>query len=180
MESPLQTWVFGYGSLIWNPGFSYRRAVRASLKDWQLRFWQASTDHRGTPEFPGRVVTLVPQPGGRVWGRAYALEGDREEILAYLDHREKGGYQRVFFEVEAETGERLRALTYLGPQDNPSFVGPECETLTADVIRRAVGPSGANIDYLRLLDRSLSELDVVEPHVRNLLRLVQHTHPQAL
>lgn len=169
----MTTWVFGYGSLIWNPGFSYRESVRATLLGWQLRFWQASTDHRGTPEYPGRVATLVPHPEGRVWGRAYALEGDPQEILAYLDHREKGGYRRVHFTVESECGRRLQALTYLGAEDNPSFVGPECELHTAEVIRRAVGPSGANIEYLKKLHKCLLEFDVVEPHVRTLLNLVE-------
>ncbi len=172
MGSPLRTWVFGYGSLIWNPGFAYQESVRASLMGWRLKFWQASSDHRGTPEFPGRVVTLVPHVEGVVWGRAYAIDGDQDTILAYLDHREKGGYRRVHFEIESETGERLRALTYLGTHDNPSYVGPECETLTANVIRRAVGPSGPNIEYLRLLHQSHSELKVVDPHVEKLLRLV--------
>lgn len=151
--------------------------MRAVLKGWEVRFWQSSTDHRGTPEFPGRVVTLVPNPEGKVWGRAYALEGDPEKILAYLDDREKGGYQRTYFEVETESGERLRVLTYLGNEDNPSYIGPECETVTAEIIRRAVGPSGANIDYLRQLHQSLNELQAEVPHIKNLLHLVDPFSP---
>lgn len=171
-------WVFGYGSLIWNPGFTYSRSLWARLSDWRVRFWQASEDHRGTPHFPGRVATLVPDRGGLAWGRAYCLQGDREEILAYLDHREKGGYGRVFFQVDTRCGQRLTALSYLGDADNPSYVGPECEKITAGIIGRAVGPSGANIDYLRKLHDSLSGFGVVDPHVERLLALVEQRHPQ--
>lgn len=165
-------WVFGYGSLIWNPGFQHRRVVQARLDHWTLRFWQASTDHRGTPEFPGRVATIIPRPGSFVWGHAYQLEGERDEILAYLDHREKGGYQRHFLQVETSEGESLEVLSYVGCQKLASFIGPEDEDTTADIIARAVGPSGANPDYLIKLHSSLREFPYLEPHVERLLHLV--------
>jgi len=69
-------WVFGYGSLIWRPAMAYvaRRASR--IDGWARRFWQASTDHRGTVEAPGRVLTLV-ESDGAVWGMAYANRARR-------------------------------------------------------------------------------------------------------
>ena len=172
------SWIFGYGSLIWNPGFQYLESRNARLDDWQLRFWQASEDHRGTPEFPGRVATIVPKIGGQVWGRAYRLPGDREEILAYLDHREKGGYERLTFDVLSDQGSTLSTLCYVGLFEGGSFVGPEKELATATIIRRAVGPSGNNVDYLRKLHNCLSEMDRMEPHVDRLLRLVE-SFPQS-
>jgi glutathione-specific gamma-glutamylcyclotransferase len=166
------SWIFGYGSLIWNPGFEYLESRIARLDDWQLRFWQASEDHRGTPEYPGRVATIVPKRGEQVWGRAYRLLGDRDQIMAYLDHREKGGYQRLALDVLADDDSTLSALCYVGLFEGGSFVGPEKEDTTAVIIKRAVGPSGENIDYLRKLHNSLSEMNRMEPHVDRLLRLV--------
>lgn len=166
------SWIFGYGSLIWNPGFEYLESRVCVLQGWRLRFWQASEDHRGTPAFPGRVATIVPDDEGQVWGRAYLLPGRRQEIMAYLDHREKGGYERKTFEVVAEDESILASICYVGGREGGSYVGPEAEDATASVIRRAVGPSGKNVDYLRNLHSSLSEMDRMEPHVDRLLRLV--------
>jgi cation transport regulator ChaC len=53
-------WVFGYGSLVYRPGFEYARRVEGFIRGYRRVFHQGSTDHRGTPEFPGRTVTLAP------------------------------------------------------------------------------------------------------------------------
>lgn len=165
-------WLFGYGSLIWNPGFAYAERRKAILRGWSLRFWQGSEDHRGTPESPGRVATLVPAAEGRVVGAAYRIEGEVEAILAYLDHREKGGYDRLQLTLETDLG-ALRALAYVGPPHCREYVGPEEETLTARIIRRSSGPSGKNIDYLLELHRALRALGERDPHVETLVSLLE-------
>lgn len=92
--------------------------------------------------------------------------------MAYLDHREKGGYDRLFLKVESE-GEEVEALTYIGPPTRREYVGPEEESVTAAIIRQAVGPSGRNIDYLLNLHAALLELGESDAHVEALVRFLR-------
>src|SRR5881227_616775 len=97
-------WVFGYGSLVWRPAMTYvaRRAGR--IAGWARRFWQASTDHRGTVEAPGRVLTLVERDGA-VWGMAYAIaRAAWPEIEAALELREQQGYARLTIDLGLAAG----------------------------------------------------------------------------
>ena len=130
-------------------------------------------DHRGTPDYPGRVATIVPDPEDVVWGVAYALEGDRKKILAYLDHREKGGYERLELLVERNCGNSLPVLCYVGQSDLPTYIGPEVEEQTAEVISKAQGPSGVNREYLKMLQSSLAEFEISNSHVDRLVGLLQ-------
>ena len=82
-------WLFAYGSLIWRPAFPYVERQTGWVEGFARRFWQASTDHRGVPEAPGRVVTLVPEPGARCWGVAFRVAADTSEaVLETLDRRD--------------------------------------------------------------------------------------------
>ncbi|KAL3482489.1 ChaC-like protein-domain-containing protein [Aspergillus californicus] len=101
-------WVFGYGSLIWKPPPHYDQRVPGYIDGYVRRFWQASTDHRGTPEQPGRVVTVIEREfwetlddplaqddnsTTRVWGAAYHIPASyATEVHDYLDEREIDGY----------------------------------------------------------------------------------------
>ncbi|KAF1996702.1 ChaC-like protein, partial [Amniculicola lignicola CBS 123094] len=101
-------WLFGYGSLIWKPPPHYDQRVPGYIEGYVRRFWQASEDHRGTPEAPGRVVTLIDrahwdtltdhhEPPERVWGAAYHIPSAKvEEVRSYLDIREINGYSIQF------------------------------------------------------------------------------------
>ncbi|PSN69704.1 ChaC-domain-containing protein, partial [Corynespora cassiicola Philippines] len=102
-------WLFGYGSLIWKPPPHYDQRVPGYIEGYVRRFWQPqSEDHRGTPEAPGRVATLIDrahwdtlsdhhEPTERVWGAAYHIPTAKvAEVRSYLDLREINGYSIQF------------------------------------------------------------------------------------
>ena len=156
-------WVFGYGSLVWRPAFPHRSRRAAWVRGFRRRFWQGSTDHRGVPGAPGRVVTLVRDARAeRCWGMAYHLEAsDMDDVLVQLDHREKGGYERI--EAELHFGDEGKpsscaGLLYLATPSNPNYLGPaSLEAIAAQVLRSS-GPSGANLEYVLRLAESLKEI----------------------
>lgn len=168
VEAPL--WVFGYGSLMWRPGFRHRERRPARAEGWARRFWQGSTDHRGVPGAPGRVVTLLPQTGAHCWGMAFRVDPElRPRVLAELDHRERGGFERIVLEVYlADHGPRVAALSYVAFEDNPNYLGPAPLDALAAQVRRSRGPSGSNVEYVLELARALRGLAVADSHVFDL------------
>ena len=159
------TWIFGYGSLVFRPGFESLESAPGVIRGWLRRFWQRSPDHRGTPEAPGRVVTLVPEKGAVCWGRAFRVDPAlATSTLAALDYRERAGYQRI--EVEVEIADRaVAAIAYRATESNRNFVGPSPLVEIAEVARVAVGPSGPNREYVLALADALREMGVDDPHV---------------
>ena len=156
-------WVFGYGSLIYKVDFPYLKRELASIEGWERRFWQGSHDHRGTPDAPGRVLTLAPSTGQSCLGMAYLVD---HEVFEHLDHREKNGYERREIEIRLrDSGARVDGLTYFANPDNPAWLGPAGLSEIAGHINRSHGPSGSNRDYLLDLARALRKLGADDPHV---------------
>ncbi|EGN75502.1 uncharacterized protein involved in cation transport [Idiomarina sp. A28L] len=156
-------WLFGYGSLIYKADFPYLQRRPARIHGWQRRFWQGSHDHRGTPENPGRVATLIETPEHSCAGMAYKVTPD---VFAHLDHREKNGYLRFFTEFEWLDGNgSVEGLVYVAGPDNEAFLGEANETEIAAHIARSEGPSGQNSEYLLKLAAALRELDEHDEHV---------------
>lgn len=164
--------IFAYGSLLFRPGFPYLGRERATLAGYARRFSQASPDHRGTPERPGRVVTLVPQPRASVAGAVYYVSAPAAQLLTELDYRERAGYERVSVSV-VTTAEKLEAWTWIAPPGNDYDVGPLALHELALQVRDSVGPSGRNDDYVFQLERALAELDAADPHVTELAALLR-------
>ena len=162
------TWVFGYGSLIWKQDFPFIEARPAAINGWSRRFWQGSHDHRGVPQDPGRVVTLIESPGESCVGRAFLIEPD---VFEHLDHREKNGYARIGVQIEfgAQT---VDGVVYVAPAENPAFLGPAPLGEMARQINRCVGPSGSNRDYVLHLAHALRELGADDSHVFELEQFV--------
>ena len=153
------------------------------ISGWARRFWQGSTDHRGEPSRPGRVVTLLPvddpalaeddaraHPASGCWGMAYEVaEEDRAEVLATLDHRERGGYERIEVEISLGLeGARRSArvgLVYIATPENENYLGPASIEQIAGQIAEARGPSGANPEYVFELARALRGMGTRDEHV---------------
>lgn len=164
-------WIFGYGSLLFRPDFPFDHREAVELRGWERRFWQGSTDHRGVPEAPGRVVTLVANPSAVCRGVAFRVtRGEEERVLAYLDHRERGGYTRTELGLRALSGSALEgsAIAYIAHEGNPSWLGEAPLDAIARQVRHAVGPSGRNLDYVLSLERVLGASGIVDEHVTEL------------
>ena len=167
-------WIFGYGSLIWNPGFEVLERRPGWVHGWMRRFYQGSPDHRGTPEDMGRVVTLLPDAHARVWGVAYRpAPDDLAHIMARLDNREQGGYAHARVRVHAQEGPDLDAMTYIATPENPFFLGPKPMDVMAQRIAYAQGPSGLNRAYLFALEDALVQAQAQDDHVTELARAVR-------
>jgi cation transport protein ChaC len=143
-----KSWVFGYGSLMWNPGFSYSRREKAILHGAQRRFCIYSHHYRGTPERPGLVLGL--HKGGSCIGFAFEVGPENwDATLAYLRKREQVTmvYQEVCSPVTLANGEQIQALTYVADQNHEQYAGilPIAEQVR--LITNAKGNAGPNIDY---------------------------------
>lgn len=191
MCEDLCVYIFGYGSLIWRPGFPYLRKFDGYIKGWKRGFWQGSTDHRGTPEYPGRVVTLVKDPNSVTWGTVFCIpDEEAAAILRNLDYREKNGYIREEIDVfisGRDTPVITKSILYVAAENNTSFLGESPLDDIAEQIYKSVGPSGPNVDYLLNLAESMRKMNASDSHIAELenkvLNLVQssplshHTHP---
>lgn len=157
-----RVWLFGYGSLIFKADFPFITRRPASIANWTRRFWQGSHDHRGTETAPGRVATLVPEPGAVCHGMAYLIT---PEVFVHLDHREKNGYLRLATDITFDDGNVEEALVYIATEENAAFLGAASELDIAMHIAGASGPSGPNRDYLNDLAHALRELGKDDAHV---------------
>lgn len=161
-DSHAEVWMFGYGSLIYKADFAFLDRRPASITGWTRRFWQGSHDHRGTQDAPGRVATLVPEPGAVCHGMAYLIT---PEEFAHLDYREKNGYLRLATCITFDHGGAAEGLVYIAASDNAAFLGSAPDEAIAAQIAGASGPSGPNRDYLLALAQALRDMGKPDDHV---------------
>lgn len=168
-------WIFGYGSLVWRPDFPFIEARKAQIFGWKRRFWQGSTDHRGIPGAPGRVVTLVKDSDAVCWGTAYLVDAkDREDVLIKLNYREKDGYSIHNVSVSFTCSEEcsVPGLIYIANPGNPQWLGEAPLREIAEQVRTSAGWSGENSEYVVKLARSLQQIGARDPHVFEIARLL--------
>jgi len=168
-------WVFGYGSLMWNPGFPYHERSVAELRDHRRSFCLASVRYRGTPEAPGLVLALEPHDGAICRGVAYLVGAeDAAETRAYLQDREldRGSYFEAFQPLALADGRRVEGLCYVINPDNPDYLRDLSLDEKAEIIATAVGPNGPNSDYLFNTLNDLQEMLVEDSEVERLAERV--------
>jgi glutathione-specific gamma-glutamylcyclotransferase len=164
VETSDDLWVFGYGSLMWRPGFSFVERHRAHLHGYHRSLCIFSHVHRGTPDAPGLVLGL--DRGGRCRGIAFCVA--TEDVAAtqtYLREREQitGVYLERHVRVHLDDGRRVRALTYVADRRHPQYAGRLPEADVMRLVRQGVGLSGANPDYVRATHEHLMEIGVSDP-----------------
>jgi cation transport protein ChaC len=164
-------WVFGYGSLMWRPGFPYLERRHAHLHGYHRALCVFSHVHRGTPERPGLVLGL--DRGGRCHGVAFRVAAqEAAETVAYLRAREQvtGVYRERRLPVRLDGGSKVEALAYVVDRRHPQYAGrlPEAELLR--LVRQGVGVSGPNPDYVRQTQAHLVEMGVIDPVLAHLAR----------
>ncbi|WOK94994.1 gamma-glutamylcyclotransferase 2-2 [Canna indica] len=176
-------WVFGYGSLVWNPGFDFDEKIIGYIKDYSRVFDLACIDHRGTPENPARTCTLEPKEGAICWGAAYCVKGGIEkekEAMKYLERRECEYDQKTYldFYKEGETSEPavIGVLAFLSTMDketNKYYLGPAPLNEMARQIATASGPCGNNREYLFSLEKAMSDIGHKDDYVIELAHEVR-------
>ncbi|XP_050532018.1 putative glutathione-specific gamma-glutamylcyclotransferase 2 isoform X2 [Daktulosphaira vitifoliae] len=135
-------WVFGYGSLCWNPGFEFKDSMIGYVQGFSRKFWQGNIAHRGTKQ------------KGFVWGKAFHLPD--QNAFQYLEMREVylGGYEVHKVDVRSEDGSRVvNATVYVATADNSQWLGEAPVDELAAQVATCSGPAGHNAEYVILLAR---------------------------
>src|ERR1700749_1828070 len=144
-------WVFGYGSLMWRPGFDFIEQVPARLIGEHRALGVYWFDHRGTPEKPGLVLGL--DRGGACRGIAFRVAGaDRDDVIGYLRGREQTThvYREVMRSVwlENDPRQRVAALAYVVDRGHGQYAGRLSLPAQHRHVLQGRGQSGANRDYV--------------------------------
>jgi cation transport protein ChaC len=166
-------WVFGYGSLIWRPGFAHVETRRARLLGYRRALCVYSFVHRGTRERPGLVLGL--DRGGSCVGLAFRVPGElRDEVLAYLRERElvTNTYLERRLPVRLDNGERVEVVAYVVDRGHEQYAGALAEADAAAIVRGAVGQSGANEDYVTSTLEHLRALGIRDRWLEDVARRI--------
>jgi glutathione-specific gamma-glutamylcyclotransferase len=164
---PGDMWVFGYGSLMWNPGFPFAERQPAVAHGVHRRLCVYSTRYRGTPEKPGLVVGLLY--GGCCHGLAFrVLASHVPATRAYLTQREQVSkiYHEVFRPVRLRDGRTIPALCYVVDQQHRQYAGRLSREEQLRMVEHSSGSTGPNRDYICNTAKSLDEIGVEDRTLR--------------
>jgi cation transport protein ChaC len=166
-------WVFGYGSLMWDPGFHFAEVRSAALAGWRRRFAYRISGGRGTPEQPALMLSLEPGDGvceGLAF-RVAAEAVEHESACIWRREMVRGGYRPTLLPLATPQGP-VRAVVFAANFDHPEHVGELPLDETVATIARAAGPIGTNRDYLEQLAQQLDWLGLIDDYVVELRRRV--------
>lgn len=169
-------WVFGYGSLMWRPGFPFEAQVPGILDGSHRALCVYSVLHRGTREEPGLVLGL--DHGGACQGVAFRVTpGAEDDTVAYLREREQvtDVYVEAYRDVRLDDGSNrmVTALTYLADCNHAQYAGPLSLEEQLRIVLRCSGQAGANIEYVLNTVQHLEELGVHDDMLANLATLLR-------
>ncbi len=159
-------WVFGYGSLLWNPGFPVAQSAVATLSGYARSFCMRSIHHRGTEAEPGLVLALDEQEGAVCKGLALAVaRGYEGQTLAMLREREliSSAYLEKDLSVTPTDGSPVIAVTYVIDAAHRQYCGGLALEEQARIIARAQGERGPNTEYLFNTTSHLAEIGLYDP-----------------
>lgn len=173
LDVPDIEWIFGYGSLMWRPGFRFLDQRPAKLEGYHRAPCIYSHHHRGTIDVPGLVLGL--DAGGYCLGIAFRIDlKDRPQIVEYLYEREMIGYAYKPACVDIlMDGDRVTAFTFIADPDHDQYAGDLGEARSAEIIMRAQGISGLNRDYLMNTVEKLETEGFSEPSLASLRQRVR-------
>lgn len=163
-------WVFGYGSLMWNPEFDYGERVAATLTDYARSFCMWSIHHRGSVAHPGLVLALDAHEGAQCRGLAYFVEAQlAAQTLVALRERElvSSAYVEHIVPLTLDDGRVVDSLAYVIDPDHDQYTGVLSLEKQADVIAGATGGRGPNSEYLfntalHLAELGMEDLDLTQ------------------
>lgn len=162
---PETMWVFGYGSLIWNPEFPVAEARVARVQGWHRSFCMRSIHHRGSETNPGLVLALDAAEGACCDGVAFRVaEGAEAATLFQLREREliSSAYLETWLTADLAGGGTVRALCYVIDPDHVQYCGGMDLETQARIIAHAVGGRGTNRDYLWSTAAHLADLGIAD------------------
>lgn len=159
-------WVFGYGSLLWNPGFQPQAQVVARLEGWHRSFCMRSIHHRGTPQAPGLVLALDAATDALCTGVAFQVRaGEEAQVMAYLRDRElvSSAYLEQILPVQLQDGRQVQAVCYVIDPRHAQYCGGLPLAEQAQIIASATGGRGPNAEYLHNTVAHLQQLGIHDP-----------------
>lgn len=168
-------WVFGYGSLLWNPGFKPVEERRAVLLGYQRSFCMLSIHHRGSEEEPGLVLALDAAEGHQCTGVAFQIaDAEKDEVLSYLREREliSSAYYEDMLPIQFDDGTEVQALCYVISRDHRQYCNFDLET-QAQMIARSTGGRGPNSEYLYNTAAHLDQMSIKDDDMRWLVGRVR-------
>ncbi|MCK4860522.1 MAG: gamma-glutamylcyclotransferase [Rhodobacteraceae bacterium] len=168
-------WVFGYGSLLWRPGFEFVERRVATLRGFNRSFCMSSVHYRGTHADPGLVLALDPDLKGECHGVGFRVAPElAADTMAYLREREliSSAYVEQTHSITFHGGGMTEAVCYVMDQSHEQYVGGLSIEEQAGIIAKATGSAGPNDEYLFNTVAHLVELGISDPDLERLVTLV--------